>query len=138
MAALLRRHAAVAGGGACPHRGCSSPERFLGLGGQRAEAHAGDGHGNLQVDRLPGEARSQHHVGAAFFPIALQRISRDRGAEKQQVVEMGKLALGAAAADIVDAGRRGALDFRNRIAVERRRKPRLGSDGRHGHEFSLQ
>jgi len=111
VAALLRRHAAVAGGRAGPHCGRSPPERFLGLGGQRAEAHAGNGHGNLQVDRLLGEARSQHDIGAAFFPVSLQRISRDRGAQKQQVVEIGQFALGAAAADIVDAGGRGALDF---------------------------
>ena len=58
-------------------------------------------------------------VGAALLAIAFQRIARHRGAEKQQIVEMRQLALGAAAADIIDAGRRGAADFGQRIADRR-------------------
>ena len=138
MAALFRRHAAVAGGGAGADRGGAASECFLGSTREGAKTHAGDRHRRPEMNRLFGEARPQHDVGAALLTIAFERIARDRCAEKQQVVEMRKLALGAAAADIVDAGRRGALDLRNRVAVERRRKPRLGSDGRHGHEFSLQ
>ena len=120
MAALLRRHAAVAGGGRGAGERRAAAERFLGLGRQRAEAHAGDGDRDLQLDRLLGEARAEHDVGAAFLAIAFERIARDRGAEEQQVVEMRQLALGAGAADVIDAGRRGAADLGQRVVVEGR------------------
>ena len=51
-------------------------------------------------------------VGAALLAIAFERIAADRGAEKQQIVEMRQLALGAEAADVVDAGRRRAAGSR--------------------------
>jgi hypothetical protein len=63
---------------------------------------------------------AEHDGCVAFLAIAFERVARDRGAEEQQVVEMRQLALGAGAADIVDAGRRGAADFRDRIVVEGR------------------
>ncbi len=49
---------------------------------------------------------------AALLAIAFERIAANRRAEKQQVVEMRNLALRAAAANVVDAGRGGAPDFR--------------------------
>ena len=98
------------------------PSASLALRGERAEAHAGDGDGNFQVDRLFGEARAQHDIGAATLAIALQRIARDRGAQEQQIIEMRQLALRAAAADIVNAGGGGALDFGDACADRRSRK----------------
>ena len=89
----------------------AAAQRFLGVAGQRAEAHAGDGDGDLEMDRLLGEAGAEHHVGAAFLAIAFERIARDRGAEEQQVVEVRHPALGAGAADVIDAGLRGAMDL---------------------------
>ena len=94
------------------------PKRFLGLRRERAEAHAGNGDRNFQFDRLLGKARAEHDIGAAFFAVAFQRIARDRRAEKQQVIEMRQLALGAAAADVIDAGACGAADFRKRVVVK--------------------
>ena len=85
-----------------------------------AEAHAGDGDRNFEMDRLLGEARAEHHVGRAFLAVAFERIAADRGAEKQEIVEMGDFALGAKPANIVDAGRGGAVDLRDRIFVEGR------------------
>ena len=118
LAALFRRHAAVAGGRRRAGDRRAAAERFLGLAGQRAEAHAGDGDRDLQLDRLLGEARAERDVGRALLAIAFERIARDRGAEEQEVVEVRHLALGAAAADVVDAGRGGAADFRQRVVVE--------------------
>ena len=118
LAALFRGHAAIArrrrGAG---HRGAAA-ERFLGLGRERTEAHAGDGDRDLEFDGLLGKARAQHHVGAALLAVAFQRIARDRGAEEQQIVEMRQLSLGAGTADVIDAGGGGAADFGHREVVE--------------------
>jgi hypothetical protein len=93
MAALFLGHAAVAGGGrGAGHRGATA-QRLLGRAGQRAEAHAGDGDRNLQMDRLLGEARAEPDVGRAFLAVAFQRIARDRRAEEQQVVEVRQVRL---------------------------------------------
>src|SRR6476469_1171409 len=70
------------------------------------------------MDWLFGEARSKHHVGRAFFAIAFERITADRGAQEQQIIKMGDLALRAKAANVVDAGRGGAMDFCDRMFVE--------------------
>ena len=61
--------------------------------------------------------------------IALQRIARHRGAEEQQIVEMRQLALGAAAADIVDAGRRRAAGSPTAYADRRSRNSAAGLRG---------
>ena len=118
LPALLRRHAAVARRRRRAGERGAAAERFLGVGRQRAEAHAGDGDGDLQLDRLLGVARAEHDVGGALLAIALERIARHGGAEEQQVVEVRDLALGAAAADVVDAGRRGAADLGERVVIE--------------------
>ena len=133
LAALFRRHAAVAGGGRGAGHRRAAAQRFLGLRRERAEAHAGDGDRNLEFDRRLGEARAQHHVGAALLAVAFERIARDRGAEEQQVIEMRQLALGAGAADIIDAGRRRPADFGQRIIVEggRLARRRAGNVGVH-------
>ena len=125
---LFLGHAAVAGRGRGPHGRSAAPERLLGRARQRAEAHAGDGDGNLEMDRLLGEARAEHHVGRAFLAIAFERIAADRGAEEQEIVEMRDLALGAEAANVVDAGRRGAVNLRDRMLVEGRRIARRRVD----------
>jgi hypothetical protein len=56
------------------------------------------------MNRPLREARAEVTSVAAFFAISLQRIAAHRRAEKQQVVEMRQLALGSAAADIVNTG----------------------------------
>jgi hypothetical protein len=56
-------------------------------------------------------AGAQPDVGGALLAVAFQRIARDRGPEKQQVVEVGQAALGSAAANVVNAGGRSAPDF---------------------------
>ena len=59
--------------------------------------------GIFELDRLGREARAEHDVGGAALAIALQRVARHARAEEQQVVEVGQRALGAEAADVVDA-----------------------------------
>src|SRR5438045_9023446 len=97
MLTLLRGHAAVASGRRGAHGARAAAERFLGLSRERAEAHAGDRHRDLQRDRLFGKARADGYVGRAFLPVSFERIAAHRGTDKQQVVEMAKLALGAEA-----------------------------------------
>ena len=80
------------------------------------------------MDRLLGEARAEHHVGRAFLAIAFERIAADRGAEEQEIVEMRDLALGAEAANVIDAGRGGAVNLRDRMLVEGRRIARRRVD----------
>ena len=121
LAALLGRHAAVPGGGGRAHLRRAAPQRLLGLGRQRAEAHAGDGDRDVEVQRERGVAVAEHDVGAAALAVALQRVARHARAEEQQVVEVRQGALGAPAADVVDAGLGGALDGGDGGAVERRR-----------------
>ncbi|MPM07838.1 hypothetical protein SDC9_54147 [bioreactor metagenome] len=111
MAALLVGHAAIARGGRGAGHRRAAAERLLRRARERAEGHPGDRHRDLQLDRLLREARAEHHAGAAFLAIALERIARHRGAEEQQVVEMRHLPLRTAAADVIDAGRRGAPDL---------------------------
>ncbi len=128
--ALLLGHAAVAGGGAGAHGGRGAADGLLGVGAKRAEAHAGDGDRDLELDRLLGEARAQRHIGGAFLAIAFQGIARDGGAEEDEIVEGGQLALGAVAADFIEALIGGAVDLRQdmgRKAVRRTQAP--GIDG---------
>ena len=94
----------------------AAAERFLGRRRQRAEAHAGDRDRNFQSIGLFAKRAPSTTSVAAFLAVALQRIARHRGAEEQQIVEMRQLALGAAAANVVDAGRRGAPDFATSVA----------------------
>ncbi len=60
VTALLLGHAAVAGGGGSPGLAGAAPQGFLGLSRERAEAHAGDGDGNLDMERFLGEAGAEH------------------------------------------------------------------------------
>ena len=118
MAALLLCHAAVTSGRRrARHRGAAA-EGLLGRTRQGAEAHAGDRDGDLEVDRLLREARAEHDVGRAPLAIALEGVARHRRSEEEQVVEVRQLALGAEAADVVDALARRTTDLMDRVAVE--------------------
>jgi hypothetical protein len=112
MPALFLGHAAVAGGGRGAGLGGATAQGLFRRAGQRAKAHARDGDGDVQVDRLLGETGAQPDVGGAFLAVAFQRVARDRRAQEQQVIEVRQVPLGAAAADVVDAGGRRAADFR--------------------------
>ena len=118
LAALLGRHAAVAGGRRRAHLAGAAAQRLLGGPGQRAERHAGDRHRNIQVQWMFREPVAENHVGAAPLAVPLQRVARHRRAKEQQVVEMRQRPLGAPAADVVDAGFGGPLDGRDRRPVE--------------------
>ena len=119
--ALLRRHPAVAGRRARAHLAGTAAERLFGLRRQRAKAHSRDGNGNVEVDRVFGVARAQHHIGVAALAVAFQRIARHARAQKDQVVKMGHLALGPPATDIVDPGLSSALDLVDDVAAKGRR-----------------
>jgi hypothetical protein len=125
--ALLLRHAAVAGGGRRAGDRGAAAERLFCLRRQRAKRHAGNRDGDFQLDGLLSEAIAQHHVGGALLAIAFQRIARDGGAQKQQIIKVRHLALGARAADVIDAGRGGAADFGQRHVIEGCRFARGGA-----------
>ncbi len=116
--ALLLGHAAIAGGGRGADGRGTAAERLLRPARQGAKAHAGDSDGYLEVHRLLGEALAEHHVGGAALAIALERIAAHGGAEEQEIVEMRHLALGAEAADVVDARRRRTMDLGDGVLVE--------------------
>ena len=94
------------------------PSASLALADSAPKLMPGDGHRDLQVQRLGGVAVAEDDVGIALFAVALQRVAGHGGAEEQQVIEVRDLALGAPAADVVDAGGGGPLDVRDGGAVE--------------------
>src|SRR5665213_2647144 len=132
---LLGRHTAVAGGRRRADLGGGTPERFLRLRRERAEAHAGDRDRDLQLDRLLREPRADHDVGAAALAVALERVAGDARAEQEQVVAVRQAPLRAEAADVVDALARGALDLGDHVPVVevRLRQPWVPAVVRAGH-----
>ena len=75
------------------------------------------------------------HISGAFLAIALQGIARDGGAKENEIVEGGQLALGAIAADFIEALIRGAMDLRQDVGREAVR--RTQAPGIDGHLWSL-
>ena len=106
---FFRRHAAVAGGGGRSAFRRGTAKGLLHVGGQRSEAHSRDGDRDLELDRLFRVAGAEHGLGRALLAVTLQRIARNRSGEKDQVVEMGHLSLGAQSANFVKAGRSSTL-----------------------------
>ena len=102
--ALLGRHATVARGGGRAHVGGSPAQGFLGAGREGAEAHAGDGDGDIELNRFGTVTGAERGRGIAALPIALERVPADRGGQEDEVVEGGELAPGAQATDGVAAG----------------------------------
>src|SRR5207248_2742609 len=96
----------------------AATERLLRGCRQRAEAHAGDRDRDLELDRLLREARPERDVRVAPLPVALERVARDARPEEEEIVEVRQPALGAEAADVVDALARGALDLVDDVSVE--------------------
>ena len=111
MFALFCCHAAVAGGGRSADSGRAASQGLLGLCRQCPKTHAGDGDRDFQRDGLVGEARADRHIGRALLAIAFEGISADGSAQEQQIVEMRKLALGAGAANVVNASCCGTPNF---------------------------
>ena len=127
MAALFFGHAAVAGGGRRARHGGTATQGFLGRTRKRAKGHACDRDRNVQLDRLLGKPGAQSHLGVALLAVAFEGIAGNRRTEEQQVVKMRDLALGAATADVIDARRGRAADFRIRRVRERGRLDRNGA-----------
>ena len=86
--ALLGRHAAVAGRRRCAELGRRASERFLHVRRQRAEAHPAMVIGIASSTGFVAKRVPSTVFVAAFLAIALQRIARQRRAEKHQVVEV--------------------------------------------------
>ena len=126
VAALLGRHAAVAGRRRGAHLGRAASERLLRGRGEGAEAHARDRDRDLQLQRLLREPGAERDVGVAALAVALERVAGDAGAEEEEVVEVRHLALGAEAADVVDPLPRRPLDLGDHVAVEERRLAQAG------------
>ena len=110
--ALLGRHAAVAGRRARADRARAAAERLLGGRRQRAEAHAGDRDRDVELERLRrrGGRRARRRCRSARgSPRAGSATCSRRGRARSS--KCGTRALGAEAADVVDALARGALDL---------------------------
>src|SRR5262249_35458343 len=84
--ALRRDHAALArAGGRTRHRGALG-QRHLGFKGQRAEAHPGDEHGNVELERMAGEAPAEHRLGLGLLPVGLDEEAGQGAREEHQLV----------------------------------------------------
>src|SRR5271166_721450 len=75
LLAFLLAHPAVAGRRAGADRTRTAAERTLGIGAERAEAHAGDRDRDLQLDRLLGKASAEGYVGRAALAVAFERVT---------------------------------------------------------------
>src|SRR5207247_3842711 len=113
----LLRHPAVAGRGRGPDLARAAPERLLRRRREGSEAHARDRDRDRQLERSLREAGAEDDVRAAALAVALERVARDAGAKKEQVVEVRQMALGPEASDVVDPLARSALDLRDHVAV---------------------
>ena len=116
--ALLRGHAAVAGGGGGAHRGCRPAQRLLGVRGQRAEAHPGDRDRDRQLQRAARAPGAEHGGGVAALPVALQRVPGQRRGQEHQVIERRQLPLGAPAAYLVPADLGHLVDLADHLGRE--------------------
>ena len=72
------------------HRGALG-EGHLGLERQRAEAHAGDVDGDVELERLLREAAAEDRRGVALLPVALDHEAGQGPGQEDQVVPAGKL-----------------------------------------------
>src|SRR5258708_17725142 len=133
--ALLPAHAAVAGRRARAHHAGTLAERLLRMTRHGTGGHTGDRDRNLELDWFFGKARAEHDIGGAALAVTLERIARDRGAEKGAIVEARRLTIGAEAADLVDPFIGSALDFVNNGGGGRGRA-RAGGGGRTPPHFS--
>ena len=88
IAALVGDHAALARAGRGAGHGRAARQRDLRLIGERAEAHAGDVDGNVELERPLG-ARADHRLGVALLAIALDDEARQRAGQEGQVVPVG-------------------------------------------------
>jgi hypothetical protein len=118
--ALLRRHPAVAGGRRGADRCRGSPQRLFGMGGQGAEAHAGDRDRDIEHERLLGVPAPEHGGRVATLPVALERVARRRSCQERQVVEVGHAALRAPASNLVAPVLGHELDLVDHLRWERR------------------
>ena len=135
-AALLLRHAAVTGGRAGAHLGRSTAQRFLHVRRQRTKAHAGDGDGDVEFDRLLGESGAEDGLGHTLLAVTLERVTRHRSGKEQQIIEMRHVALGTQPADLVETMSRSILDVVDDAPVEAGRflgRAALDVNGLHVH-----
>ena len=89
--ALGRDHPALSRAGRrAGHRGALG-ERHLGLDRQRAEAHARDVDGDVELDRLLREARAEHRLRHALLAVALDHEARERARQEDQLVPVRDL-----------------------------------------------
>src|SRR5208282_1653485 len=130
LLAFLLAHPTVAGRRAGADSTRTAAERTLGIGAERAEAHAGDRDRDLQLDRLLGKTSAEGHVCRAVLAVAFERVTRDRGAEQHQVVEARQRAQGAEPADSVEALIGGTLDLGDDIGRKGGRVPSRSADHR--------
>ena len=92
--------------------------RFLGMAGERAEAHARDGYRNVQSDGPGRSVGPDHDIRSARLPVSLQGVTRHGCPQEHQVIERRELPLGPPAPDAVDAGVGCPVDLGDDIAIE--------------------
>ena len=86
VVALGRDHPALARAGRGPGHGRAPGERHLRLQREGAEAHPRDVDGDVELERLPGEAGAQHRRRVAFLAIALDHEPGQRARQEDELV----------------------------------------------------
>src|SRR5579863_6274936 len=85
IAALVRDHAALAGAGRRARHGRAACQGDLRLIAQRAKAHAGDVHRNVEHQRTLG-AWADDRLGLALLAVAFDHEPRERARQEREVV----------------------------------------------------
>ena len=98
-----RQHTAVAGATGGPNQGCRLAQRGLGVGRQRAVAHAADVDRGFQYQRVLGVQRPDDRPRVAAFLVAFQGEAGEASGKEGQVVEVGDFLEGRKAAYAVAA-----------------------------------
>ena len=83
---LRRDHSALAGAGGRPSHRSALGERHLRFEREGAEAHPGDVDGNVELDRILGEARAEHRLRHAFLAVALDHEPGQRPGQEHELV----------------------------------------------------
>ena len=85
--ALGWQHPSVPGGGRAARLPGTAGEGDLGVGGERAPAHARDHDGDVQLDRPLGVPGAEDRPGIAALAVPLQRDPCERAGQEGQIVE---------------------------------------------------
>ena len=94
------------------------PRASLARADERAEAHAGNGDGDIELEGVRPVAATEHRLRLTALPVALQRIAGDGCREEDEVVEGRELPAGAEPTDGVLARLGHVVDPRDDVGRE--------------------